>query len=116
MKLLRVAASAAVILSLAASVQAGVIRPDCDAEKVAKNAALEATVGVSGRCTADRAVENAKDNVNDRVDDARDGVADHVDDARGGVYDRVVTAHDSVERAGGKVDDALDKPVRTLLN
>ena len=80
MKLLRVAASAAVILSLAASVQAGEIRPDCDAEKVAKNAALEATVGVSGRCTADRAVENAKDNVNDRVDDARDGVADHVDD------------------------------------
>ncbi|MCW3170868.1 hypothetical protein OHT75_00015 [Shewanella sp. FYR11-62] len=46
---------------------AGVINPDCTAQKAVKNAAVKATVGVSGRCdpaeavkdTAGKAVENA---------------------------------------------------------
>jgi hypothetical protein len=39
---------------------AGVINPDCTAEKAAKSAAAKATVGVGGRCSP---AEAAKDSV-----------------------------------------------------
>jgi hypothetical protein len=44
---------------------------DCNPKKAARNAAMHATVGVSGRCDTGKVVENTKENV---VDDAKDTV------------------------------------------
>lgn len=68
------------------SAVAGPLDPNCDPEKVAKNAAVKATVGVSGRCTpekaAERKVEDAKDAVGDAKDKVTDSVSDKVDDIK----------------------------------
>jgi phage gp45-like len=44
---------------------------DCNAKKATRNAAMDATVGVSGNCDADKVAKKTKDNV---ADDARDAV------------------------------------------
>lgn len=44
---------------------------DCDPKKAARNAAMDATVGISGRCDTAKAAENSKENV---VDAAKDSV------------------------------------------
>jgi hypothetical protein len=49
---------AALLLFAATSAHAGVVNPDCTAEKAAKSAATKATVGVGGRCSP---AEAAKD-------------------------------------------------------
>ena len=45
---------------------------DCDAKKAARNAAMDATVGVSGRCDTSKAAKNTKENVADDVKDSVD--------------------------------------------
>ena len=45
---------------------------DCNAKKASRNAAMGATVGVSGRCDTSKAAKNAKDNVADDVKDSVD--------------------------------------------
>ena len=60
MKLIMVLVAAC--LSVAA--HAGVVDPDCTAEKAAKSAATKAVVGVGGRCTmAEAATDSAKKSV-----------------------------------------------------
>jgi hypothetical protein len=49
---------AALVLCGSSTAQAGVVNPDCTAEKAAKSAATKATVGVGGRCSP---AEAAKD-------------------------------------------------------
>ncbi|WP_068826252.1 hypothetical protein [Pseudomonas sp. BMS12] len=68
---------------LCMQLQAGIIDPDCTAEKAAKSAAMKATVGVSGRCSAKEAVADSLDvdDKKDAVSDAKDNVGDRVDDA-----------------------------------
>jgi hypothetical protein len=44
---------------IASSAFAGVIDPDCTAEKAAKSAATKATVGVGGRCSAGEAAKDS---------------------------------------------------------
>ena len=44
---------------------------DCDPKKAARNAAMDATVGVSGRCDPGKAAKNTKQDV---VDDVKDSV------------------------------------------
>lgn len=56
-KSVRAMAGLALVLLAEFSI-AGVVDPDCTAEKVAKGKAAKATVGVGGRCTA---AEAAKD-------------------------------------------------------
>jgi hypothetical protein len=65
------------------SAQAGVIDPDCTAEKAAKSAAMKATVGVGGRCDAKEAAADSMglDDKKDAVDDAKDNIGDAKDDA-----------------------------------
>ncbi|MFZ3527658.1 hypothetical protein LCA30_00805 [Vibrio harveyi] len=41
------------------SADAGVLDPDCDAEKAAKATATKAVVGVGGRCTPKEALEDS---------------------------------------------------------
>lgn len=59
--------------------QAGVINPDCTAEKAAKSSVRKAVGGIGGRCSAKEAaadtvlgnrgpLSNAKDRVSDRAD------------------------------------------------
>ena len=48
----------ALMTTASLSAQAGVVNPDCTAEKAAKSAATKATVGVGGRCSP---AEAAKD-------------------------------------------------------
>ncbi|MGY0614444.1 hypothetical protein [Vibrio sp. FJH11] len=55
---------------------AGVLDPDCDAEKAAKAAATKAVVGVGGRCTPKEAL---KDTAADKIPD--DGIAGKAVDA-----------------------------------
>ncbi len=54
---------AALSLSLSSAYSsAGIVDPDCTAEKAAKSAAAKATVGVGGRCSpAEAAKDTAKD-------------------------------------------------------
>ncbi|MFI8481713.1 hypothetical protein ACIGCM_14210 [Pseudomonas sp. NPDC078700] len=65
------------------NVQAGVIDPDCTAEKAAKSAAMKATVGVGGRCDAKEAASDSMglDDKKDKVGDAKDNVSDKKDKA-----------------------------------
>jgi len=44
----------------------------CDAKKAARNAAMDATVGVSGRCDAEKLVKDEKDELVDEIDDKVD--------------------------------------------
>jgi len=44
---------------------------DCNPKKAARNAAMDATVGVSGKCDSGKAAKNAKE---DAVDDVKDSV------------------------------------------
>ncbi|HDY98930.1 MAG TPA: hypothetical protein ENH72_10630 [Pseudomonas sabulinigri] len=88
-----------IALCFNASASLADLKPDimgCDAQKATRNAAMEATVGVSGGCDASKAAGNAKDN-------AVDNVTDHVDDARDSLPQNPM--HDD-ERPAGK---ALDR-------
>lgn len=40
----------------------------CDAQKAARNAAMDATLGVSGRCDAEKLAEDAVDDARDKAD------------------------------------------------
>ncbi len=44
---------------VASTAYAGVVDPDCTAEKAAKSAATKATVGVGGRCSAGEAAKDS---------------------------------------------------------
>ena len=53
---------AATLSLMGSSTYAGPVNPDCTAEKAAKSAAMKATVGVGGRCSAkEAAADTAKD-------------------------------------------------------
>lgn len=54
---IRSAAGLALAL-VASSAFAGIVDPDCTAEKAAKSAAAKATVGVGGRCSAGEAAKD----------------------------------------------------------
>jgi hypothetical protein len=55
-------ASSLALAFIAATAMAGVIDPDCTAEKAAKSAASKAAVGVGGRCSpAEAAKDQAKE-------------------------------------------------------
>lgn len=57
----RLAASALMLALIGTTATAGVLDPDCTAQKAAKGAAAKATVGVGGRCSpAEAAKDTAK--------------------------------------------------------
>lgn len=59
MNITQLIASAGLSFALVASTAiAGVVDPDCTAEKAAKSAATKATVGVGGRCSAGEAAKD----------------------------------------------------------
>jgi hypothetical protein len=45
---------------------------DCTAKKAARNATMDATVGVSGRCDPDKLAKDAKEDLGDDVKDSVD--------------------------------------------
>jgi hypothetical protein len=60
MTLARSIAAFGLTLTLASSAAfAGVVDPDCTAEKAAKSAAAKSTVGVGGRCSAGEAAKDS---------------------------------------------------------
>ena len=60
MNITRLMTSAGLTITLMASTAyAGVVDPDCTAEKAAKSAATKATVGVGGRCSAGEAAKDS---------------------------------------------------------
>ncbi|WP_157774534.1 hypothetical protein [Aeromonas sp. CU5] len=63
----------------AMTAHAGVINPDCNAEKVVKGAAMNATIGVNGRCSTSEAI---KDTVTDgtKIDEKVKNVNDKKED------------------------------------
>ena len=95
------------ILLATSTAHAGLIKPDCDASKAAKNAALENTVGISGRCdaakTAEQAKDEAVDNVTDKVAQKKDKLADTKDK----VLDKKSKISDDVKKL-------KDEPVKTV--
>ncbi|WP_432696971.1 hypothetical protein ACQUQP_01015 [Marinobacterium sp. YM272] len=68
-------------LTLAASsASAGLVDPDCNAEKVAKGAIAKSTIGVGGRCTpAEAAKDMATEKVEDKLPDGDGKVMDKLD-------------------------------------
>jgi hypothetical protein len=60
MKLITSLAAAGLALGFAASTAfAGIVDPDCTAEKAAKSGAAKATIGVGGRCDAKEAAKDS---------------------------------------------------------
>lgn len=58
----------------AASAQAD-LKPDlvdCDPQKAARNAAMDATVGISGRCDPEKLTKDAREEAKEKVDIDRD--------------------------------------------
>lgn len=60
----------------AITAHAGVINPDCNVEKVVKGAAMNAAIGVNGRCSTSEAV---KDTITDST---------HIDDKVNNINDK----------------------------
>lgn len=90
--------AAALIIGLACqNIQAGVLNPDCTAEKAAKSTAMKATVGVGGRCSP------------------KEAAADSV-----GLDDKKDAASKVKEQVGNKVDKATDnlgnKTIKKAVN
>ena len=54
-----VAASGLALALVSSTASAGIVDPDCTAEKAAKGAAAKATVGVGGRCSAGEAAKDS---------------------------------------------------------
>ncbi|MFV8817153.1 hypothetical protein [Haliea sp. E17] len=61
---------------------------DCNAEKAARNAAMQATVGVHGPCDPDKLAQQKKEDARGKMDDARENVLDQQDDLRDKLDDR----------------------------
>jgi hypothetical protein len=59
MKLILSSTLAAAAALLCSAALAGIVDPDCTAEKAAKSAATKATVGVGGRCDAKEAAKDS---------------------------------------------------------
>jgi hypothetical protein len=64
MKVTTFVAFALALSCISTAGMAGVLDPDCTAEKAAKSAAAKSTVGVGGRCSP---AEAAKDQAKDKV-------------------------------------------------
>jgi hypothetical protein len=73
---------------LSSMAQAGIVNPDCNAQKAMKSAAMNATIGVGGRCSA---TEAAKDTITDnskidekveKINDTKDGMSNKKDDIK----------------------------------
>jgi len=62
----------ALLAALSAGAAVADLRPDCDPKRVARNAALDSTVGVSGRCDADKLAKDTKKDVSNNAKDAVD--------------------------------------------
>lgn len=77
---------------------------DCDAKKVARNAAMDATVGISGGCDTEKMADSAKDDLDDRFDDAKDSAGDRMDDAK----DKIDRDHDKRDHKLRKDKDERD--------
>ncbi|MCP8900810.1 hypothetical protein [Gilvimarinus xylanilyticus] len=60
---------------------------DCNAQKAARNAALDSTVGVSGHCDAEKLADKAKDNAKDSVKEAKKEVGETIDNTKKDVAD-----------------------------
>ena len=45
---------------------------DCNAKKAARNATMNATVGISGRCDTGKAAKNTKDDISGNIKDSVD--------------------------------------------
>jgi len=76
------------------------LKPDvleCDAQRATRNAAMEATVGVSGGCDMGKATNNAmdgaRDNMSGQVDDAKDNMPGKRQDRSEREAARKVTDH-----------------------
>ncbi len=72
----------AALLSLVAPALADLKKPDiidCNAKKAARNAAMEATVGVHGSCDADKLAKDAKKDAGKKVEGAREDLGDKLD-------------------------------------
>ena len=54
-----IAASGLALALMSQAASAGIVDPDCTAEKAAKGAAAKATVGVGGRCSAGEAAKDS---------------------------------------------------------
>ncbi|WP_041522246.1 hypothetical protein [Gilvimarinus agarilyticus] len=73
------------------------LKPDiieCDGKKAARNAAMEATVGVSGNCDAKKMADDAKDDAADKVSDRVDNTKDHLGHTVDNVKDNTSDALD----------------------
>lgn len=107
------------ILLATSTVHAGLIKPDCDASKAAKNAALENTVGISGRCDAAKTAEQAKDealgDAKDKVDDAKSDASDKVDQKKDKLSDTRGKVSDEKSKVSNDVDKLKDQPVKTVI-
>lgn len=78
--------AAALIATLLSTHALADLKPDvmdCDPKKAARNVAMDATVGVSGRCDAGKAAKNTKENVVEGAKDSVDVDLDRKKDKRG---------------------------------
>lgn len=108
MKLAKLVITTALVMGSSLA-HAGVINPECDSSKVATNAAVKATTGVSGRCTPAKAADRA---VDDATKDAKKAVkktTKKVDKATDNISDSVSDTKDTVS-------NIKDEPVKTLVN
>ncbi len=53
-----IAAAVLTLMFVSSAANAGIVDPDCTAEKAAKSAAAKSTVGVGGRCSAGEAAKD----------------------------------------------------------
>ena len=108
-------------LLLSTSAHANILNRDCTMEKAARNAAMEATVGVSGNCTAEKAVKeqagkavgwdekkDAVNNTQERIKDSKQVLNHDLHAAKDRVNNSVADTRKSLE-------DAVKHPEKAII-
>lgn len=115
-------------LLLSTSAQANILNRDCTIEKAARNAAMEATVGVSGNCNTEKAVKeqagkavgwdekkNAVHNTQERIKDSKHALNHDLHSAKDRVNNRVDRVNDRVADTRNSIEDAVQHPEKVII-
>ncbi|MGL4458874.1 MAG: hypothetical protein ACRCUB_10895 [Plesiomonas shigelloides] len=104
-------------LLLSTSAHANILNRDCTMEKATRNAAMEATLGVSGNCTVEKALkEQAGKAVGwDEKKDALNNTQERIKDSKQALNHDIRTAKERVNNTRNSIEDAIQHPEKAII-
>lgn len=112
-------------LLLSTSAHANILNRDCTMEKAARNAAMDATVGVSGNCTAEKAMKEQAgkavgwDEKKDALHNTKARTQEHIKDSKHAVNNDIHNARDrvnnTVSNTRNTIEDVTNHPEKAII-